>query len=321
MQKVGIVIVNYRTSALCVSCLASLARAVPRESTGVIVVDNDSADGSADRIAEAIAARGWSDWIELIARPVNDGYAGGNNVAIRKFLDEGEAPAYILLLNPDTLVSEGFLAPLIEALEREDSAGIAGSKLENEDGTVAVSAFRYPSVLGEIESMAGFGILSRLLGFARVAQPPPTSRALVDWLAGACMLIRTTTFQRIGLLDDRYFLYFEEVDFCLRARRHGIRCVYEPASSVVHLVGRSSGISGQNPRARRPAYWFESRQRYFAKNHGPVYAAAADLGWCAGLWIGRIKRRVKGEHEVLPEHFVADFLEHSALLKWMHSRR
>ena len=108
------------------------------------------------------------------------------------------------------------------------------------------------------------------------------------------MMVRRAVFDRVGLLDEGYFLYYEETDFCLRARRAGWECWYVPASRVVHLVGQSSGVTDRHrPRGRRPAYWFASRRRYFERNHGPGYAALASAAWAAGFALWRARRRVQ----------------------------
>src|SRR5204863_2390861 len=116
-----------------------------------------------------------------------------------------------------------------------------------------------------------------------VAPPVRTETFPTDWVAGASMIVRKAVFDAIGLMDDEYFMYFEEVDFCLRARRAGWPCWYVPASRVVHLVGQTSGVTDtRQVTKRRPKYWFDSRRRYFLVNHGAVKTALADLVWTAG---------------------------------------
>jgi GT2 family glycosyltransferase len=118
----------------------------------------------------------------------------------------------------------------------------------------------------------------------------------------------------VGLLDDRYFMYFEETDFCLRARRAGWTCWYVPASRVVHLVGQCSGVTDKSqPARRRPVYWFDSRRRYFVKNHGAVYALLADVAWTAGASVYRVRRLVQRKPDTDPPNFLTDFLRRSTL--------
>lgn len=134
------------------------------------------------------------------------------------------------------------------------------------------------------------------------------------------MMIRWTVFDRIGGFDDNYFLYFEETDFCFRAKKAGLSTWYVPASRVMHIGGQSTNVS--NPKAvpeRLPAYWFESRCRYFAVNHGIAYAMMTDVVALLAHGLGSLKRLAQGRrHQGVP-HFLADLLRHSAL--WPKNRQ
>jgi len=128
------------------------------------------------------------------------------------------------------------------------------------------------------------------------------------------MIVRRKVFENVGLLDERYFMYFEETDFCLRARRAGWTCWYIPASRVVHLVGQCSGVTDKKqPPRRRPVYWFDSRRRYFVKNHGRAYALLADMAWTAGMSVYRVRRLVQRKPDTDPPRFLSDFLRRSTL--------
>jgi GT2 family glycosyltransferase len=146
--------------------------------------------------------------------------------------------------------------------------------------------------------------------------PIPEQPRKIDWVSGAFMVIRRAVFDDIGLLDEGYFLYFEETDFTLRARRAGWSCWHVPQSRVVHLVGQSSGVTkkGQPPK-RVPAYWFEARSRYFILNHGRFYAAVTDALVAAALLLWRVRRIVQKRADVDPPHFLRDLVTHSALVK------
>src|SRR5262249_8484299 len=161
-------------------------------------------------------------------------------------------------------------------MKAHPEVGIAGSRLEDPDGTPQRCAFRFPSAASELEEGIRIGFVSRLLQHSVVAPPVRNEAHETDWVAGASMIVRRGVFDEIGLMDDEYFLYFEEVDFCLRARRGGWTCWYVPASRVVHLVGQASGVTDvKRPMKRRPRYWFESRSRYFRRNHGRAYKMLA----------------------------------------------
>lgn len=315
MSTLSIVIVNYRTAGLVVDCLHSLSEELAgRPDWRVVVVDNASGDGSADKLAAAIASEGWSNWAELLPLAHNPGFAGGNNAAIGPILDGPTPPDYVLLLNPDTVVRPGGVRELVVFMETHPSVGIAGSRLEEPDGTPQRCAFRFPSATAEFEEGVRVGAVSRLLQPWVVAPAVRNESHETDWVAGASMIVRRDVFRDIGMMDDRYFLYFEEVDFCLRARRAGWACWYVPASRVVHLVGQSSGVTDvKKPQKPRPRYWFESRSRYFRQNHGRAYKMLADLSWVFGFSLWRLRRKIQGKPDPDPPGLLGDFLRYNFL--------
>lgn len=317
------VIVNYNTPGLTVDCLASLDQERARGDVGrVVVVDNASPDGSAEKIRSAIAANGWSDWVELVPLAQNLGFAAGNNAAIRPLFEKKLLPEYVLLLNPDTVVRPGAVRILVEFLDAHPKAGLAGSRLEDPDGTPQRSAFRFPGVAGEFENGVRLGLVSRVLSRHVVAPPARDEAHPTDWLAGASLLVRREVFERIGLLDDGYFLYFEEVDFCRRARDAGWECWYVPASRVVHLVGQASGITDRKRAPKRvPPYWFAARRRYFRKHAGRLRGLAADLAWAAGFALWRVRRRLQRKPDADPPGLLADFVRHSVLTRLSRESR
>lgn len=315
MNRLPIVIVNYRTPGLVIDCLRSLVeevRTVPN--VRVYVVENASPDDSAAKIQEAIQKEGWSSWAELMAVDKNLGFAGGNNAALRPILAEEPYPDYVLLLNPDTVVRPGAVKALVDFMEANPKVGIAGSRLEYPDTTPQRSAFRFMGVASELEGGVRIGFVSKLLHKWLVAPPVRDEPHQTDWVAGASMIIRKDVFQAIGLMDDAYFLYYEEVDFCLRAYRAGWPCWYVPASRVVHLVGQASGVTDtKKPAKRVPTYWFESRRRYFQKNYGRLYNVLADLAWASGFACWRVRRWVQRKPDLDPPGYLGDFIRFNFL--------
>lgn len=307
-----IVIVNYRSAQLAIDCLASLAPQIGDVAGAhVVLTDNASGDGSLEVLRAAIAEHGWATWVELMPLPRNGGFAYGNNAAIRPAFETPgvEPPRYVLLLNPDTIARAGALARLVEFMDAHPEVGIAGSRLEYPDGEQHASRYRFPSILGEVEGGVRLGLVTRLLHEHMVAPPLVLHAHPIDWVAGASMIVRREVFESIGFMDEGYFLYYEEVDFCLRARRAGWPCWYVPDSRVAHLVGRSSGLTNlKEPARRRPRYWFESRRRYFVKNHGRAYAFCADVAFavCFGLW--RIRRVLQRKPDPDPPRMWSDFV-------------
>ncbi|HEX8911137.1 MAG TPA: glycosyltransferase family 2 protein [Humisphaera sp.] len=318
-MRLLVVILNYRSASLCIDCLRSLAPEVAANpGTRVVVADAPSGDDSPTRIPAAIGENAWGGWCEFKALEKNGGFAYGNNEALRPYLADGaDKPEYVLLLNPDTVVRPGAVPALVAFMDGHPQAGIAGSRLEHPDGRPQISAFRFPTVLSEIEAGLRLGPVSKLLKKRVVALPVPagTEPVRTDWVAGASMIVRREVLETVGLLDDGYFMYFEEVDFCLRAARAGWPCWYVPASRVVHLVGQSSGVTDvKQANKRRPRYWFESRRRYFVRNHGVLKTAAADVLWMLGFATYRARRVVQRKPDTDPAHLLGDFARNSVLV-------
>jgi GT2 family glycosyltransferase len=310
----AIIVVNYRTARLTIGCLASLLDdpALP-EGTHLMIVDGASGDGSTEAIAAAIEARNVQRRVSLLPLEVNGGFAYANNRAIEAIRARFGEPEFYLLLNPDTVVRASAVSRLLAFLKSNSDVGIAGARLEDPDGTPQACAFRFLSVASEFESEIRFGLVSRLLRrWSVVAQDLSDEPSRVDWVSGACMLVRSDVFKAIGLMDEAYFLYYEELDLTLRAARAGWECWYVPQSRVVHLVGQSTGVSKrEGKRPRRPRYWFDSRRRYFVKNHGRLYAFMADLAWISGYVGWRIRQFLTGQKNEDPPMLLQDFLRHS----------
>jgi N-acetylglucosaminyl-diphospho-decaprenol L-rhamnosyltransferase len=316
--RVLVVIVNYKTGRLVVECLASLEAEIARfPNARVVVVDNPSGDDSVEVIRSAVAERGWASWVAVLRSPLNGGFSYGNNQAIRPALASSEPPEYVWLLNPDTQVRPGALAELVRFMDDRPEVGITGSSIEEADGTVWPYAFRFPSFLSELDAGLKLGVVSKWLKDHVVTREMSNVPERVDWLPGASMMVRRRVFDAIGLMDEGYFLYFEETDFCLQAARAGFESWYVPASRVMHIAGQSTGVTGKQNIARRlPAYWFESRARYFMKNHGRLYGATTDLAWAASYATWRVRRRLQGKKvDEDPPHMLWDFLRHSTLVQ------
>jgi GT2 family glycosyltransferase len=315
--RLAVVIVNYRTAGLVVECLRSLAPQVAAiAGTRVVVVDNHSGDDSLERLGGAIAAEGWGAWATVRAAPRNAGFSAGNNEGLRPMLAAPDAPDWFLLLNPDTYVRPGALLALLDGVALRPRAGIAGSRLEDPDATPQPSTFRFHRALTEFERTLGLGLVSRALAPWSTVLAASAAPARVDWVSGASMLVRREVFQSVGLLDEGYFLYYEEVDLCLRCARAGWEVWYEPASRVVHLVGRATGVDPSNVALSIPTYVFESRRRYFVKNFGVAYAALADLAWITGHLLYRLRMRLLGRPRGSAPGQLRQFLRHGALLHW-----
>jgi hypothetical protein len=316
--KLLIAIVNYRSAGLVRDLLDSLAEEV-RSLPGVWVRigDNGSGDGSVQQLAEHIAKCGYSDFAELLDLERNGGFAFGNNRLIEAPLNAPEAqrPQYVLMLNPDTLVRPGAIRALLEFMNSRPDAGLAGSRLIDPDGSIQQSAFRFQGFFSEIDDGLRLGIVSKLLARWKVAAPQPLDQpSQCQWVAGASLIVRREVFERIGLMDEAYFLYFEEEDFCKRAADAGFTCWYVPSSIVVHLVGQTSGVTNkQDQNRRKPKFWFETRQRYFVRHYGVLKSFAIDLAHLTSFLLWRLRRRLQGKPDPDPAHYASDLLTKNLL--------
>ena len=319
-SNLTIVIVNYCTATLVIDCLASLAGEIADSpATKVIVIDNASGDNSATIIATAIAEHQWSDWAQLIPSGFNGGFAYGNNVAFRAAMAAETPPDLFWMLNPDTQVFPGTLAAFLDFFQSNSNVGIVGSLLFDGDQHPWPFAFRFPSFLSELERGACIGIVSRFLRNHRVPRSMGNAPEQVDWVSGASMVVRRETLEATGLMDEGYFLYYEETDLCLKARHHGWTCWYLPSAAVLHIAGQSTGLT-EAGFGRIPGYWFDARRRYFIMNHGRSYALLADICWIAGHLLWRALRRFRSREDRMIPFLFSDFVKGSAFLHGPHAR-
>lgn len=317
--QIAVIIVTYRTAQLAIDALRSVAdeREMPGMRIRVVVVDNSSED--LPLIAEAVASNGWSSWVTLIASPRNGGYGYGNNLGIAQAWRDGP-PDYVHLLNPDAQVRPGAIATLVRFLESRPDVGIAGGSFETRDGHDWPIAFRFPSLWSEIDAGLAFGVVTNLLHRWVVARPMDRTAQPTDWVCGASMLIRPAVFAAIGGFDENYFLYFEETDFCNRARKAGFPTWYVPESCVMHVGGQSTAVTSPDAGARRrPPYWFASRRRYFAVTFGVWQAMLIDVAALLANSLGFVKRLLLGRRRTAVSHFTRDLLRYSVL--WPGNRK
>lgn len=260
-----VVVVSYNTAELLRICLRSLRDSLARSADGcrshVVVVDNASTDGSA-----ALVRDEFSD-VDLIALDENRGFAAANNRAIR------EADSrYVLLLNPDTEVLGDAPAALVRFMDAHPTAGAAGGRLLNPDLTFQHSCFRFPTLPMSLFDF--FPINHRILDSRLNGRYPRSwyrQAFPIDHPLGACLIVRAEAIQRAGLLDEGYFMYCEEVDWCYRIRRAGWEVYYTPDAEIVHHGG-SSTRQNAGPMLIE---LHRSRDRFFRKHYGPIFATLA----------------------------------------------
>lgn len=283
--RLGAVILNYRTSDLTIGCLASLAGELEMVDGRAAVVDNFSDDGSAENISAWIAQSPLAARAQLIRSSVNSGFSGGCNRGIAAL----DADFY-LLLNSDARIREGALGALLSAADRHPEAGAIAPRLEFEDGTPQSSCFRFISPMSEFIAGAASGPISRMLRPFQVAPPVPKTVVEIDWASFACILLRKEAIRAAGPMDEGYFMYFEDADYCRQLANAGWKVIYDPAPRVVHLRGGSSPVKAALASGGRPpAYFYEARTRYFRKVYGPFGPFAANIMWLLGRGLARLR--------------------------------
>jgi GT2 family glycosyltransferase len=290
-----VVVVNYRTPELTVDCLRSLAPEIEAVAGArVVVVDNGSGDGSPERIEAAIRERAWSAWASLKALERNGGFAFGNN----RGLESVSGARYVLLLNSDTVVNPRALAHCLAVMDAEPTIGAMSCLVLNADGTPQNVARRFPTALRR--TVASLGLpwkLPALFGWADLEDATwdrRTTKRDVDWLGGAFLFVRGELVERIGLLDEDFFFYGEDIEFCHRVWQAGYRCHYDPGASITHLGGSSSDMTRLASVERVRHAW---RGRHLV--HEKLYGRASALACLAVdgvLLASRLAlRTIKGE--------------------------
>jgi hypothetical protein len=306
MHVAGIV-VNYRTAEMTVQVVNALRAEMQSFAPfRIYLVDNASGDESIPCFKEAATRDGWQGEVEIIQAPRNGGFGYGINQAVRRALASPSPPDHFYVLNSDAFADPGSLGRLVAFLDDHPSAGLAGSHIHGPDGKTQVACFRFPSLWGELEDAAAFGLLTRLLRKHVVSLPLPVSDCEVDWISGSSMLIRRSAFEQSGLFDEDYFLYFEEVDFCRSAKTAGFTSHFVAAAPITHIGAVSTGFSDET--RRMPSYWLDSRSRYFRKHHGVAYATACDVARILGLLIWHAKERALGRPAKTRPRLLRDLL-------------
>lgn len=318
-KDVAIIIVTYKSAQLAIDCLHSVRSQLDTPGLHIRCVVVDNASGDAPAIARAIEAEGWSAWVRLITADRNGGFAYGNNVGMRAAYEQGR-PDYIHLLNPDTVLRPGAVQALVGFLEANPKAGVAGGIFENSDASEWAIAFRFPSLLGEVAQSFQWGVVTRLLDRWNVPMQMGSVAQPVDWVSGASMMVRREVVDSIGGLDEGFFLYFEETEFCFRAKGAGYSVWYVPQSRVMHIAGQSTKVTERDAGPRRlPPYWFESRRRYFALTRNPGYAVLVDVATVLAAWAGSVKRIALLRPSTNAPYFLRDLASHSLI--WPRNRR
>lgn len=260
-MNLSIIIVNWNTRALLAQCLESVYTHSPDGEFEVFVVDNASTDGSAQMVRERFPQ------VQMIENSENVGFARANNQAIR--LARG---GYVLLLNSDAIVLPGAISAMVTFMKQHEMIGVLGPALLDEEENVQLSWARFPTIWSELR---GVHHRDREPFLDSIQSGQPVEAYQVDWMAGACLLVRRETIDQVGLMDERFFLYSEETDWCWRIKAAGWHNVYYSQARVVHFEGSSSAQD-------LPRTYFclhHSKILYMQKHFGVWRAALLRIGF------------------------------------------
>ncbi len=261
----SVIIVNWNVRDLLRSCLLSLSSTPsPLCSLETILVDNASSDDSVEMV------RGEFPSVQLIVNAENRGFPAANNQGLA--VAQGR---YVLLLNPDTEVLGSALATLVAYADAHPDVGVVGPQLLNPDGSVQSSRRRFPTLATALFESTWLQPLAphRLLQRYYLLDQPDDATLAVDWVDGAALLARRAAIAQVGPLDENFFMYSEELDWCRRFRQAGWRVVYLPTAQIVHHRGKSS----EQAVAARHIHFQTSKVRYFSKHHGALAAGLLRL--------------------------------------------
>ncbi len=284
--RILVSIINYRTAEMTIRCVATVMEELKGLNGRVVVVDNASGDDSADRIEAWIAEQGDGTPVRLIRSERNTGFSGGHNIGI----GAGEADLY-LVLNSDAELRPGFFRAMLAAAAARPEAGLFAPAIEREDGSVQDSCFRFPTPVSEFIRGANSGPVTKALSGWTVSLGPDPDEADIRWASFACILLRETMVREIGPLDEGYFMYFEDIDYCREARRKGWRIARVGQARALHLQGGSGPVKKlSRARKRLPAYFYASRSRFFYRSYGWAGLIAANLSWAAGRGVAQTRR-------------------------------
>ena len=250
--RLSIIIVNFNGSEHLLRCLESIAAHPPVVSAEVVVVDNASTDGSHAHVARFPSVR-------LVRLAENNGFSAGNNAGIRASTGE-----LLLLLNNDTLTPSGALDTLVARLDDDPRVAVVGPRLVDGEGRTELSFGPMISPFGELRQKVVLSLYERRFGaIERWVDSTTRREQFVDWVSGACLLVRRRVAEEVGLLDERFFLYTEDVDFCASIRARGWKVLFAPSAEIVHLRGRSraTAVHQSNVAYRR------SHLAFYEKHH------------------------------------------------------
>jgi GT2 family glycosyltransferase len=307
-----IVILNYRTARLTIDCLRSLADKLDEvPGTRALVVDNGSADGSDHQIAAAIADSGWSSWCELMALSDNLGFAAGNNRGLEKLKTTYRDCEWVLLLNSDTVVHPGALRHSHQVMLSDPKIGLMSCLLLNADGSLQNVTRAFPRPMTQVLSQFGLPwVFPRLFGWANVYDVSDDLLRVkrdCDWLGGAYMFMRRDALEQVGGMDESFFFYGEDIEFCHRFHRRGWRVHYDPAAAITHIGGSSSDPTRVAKKQKNVFMW-QARYQVQRKCFGRLAAVTVRAADIAAFGVRKLKMLLTGKSNTETYRNVSDAL-------------
>jgi N-acetylglucosaminyl-diphospho-decaprenol L-rhamnosyltransferase len=321
-MSLGIVIVNYRTPQVTLDCLTSVAAQVHDvPGTRVVLVDNASGDDSVPFLRDAIKRYGWN-WITLLTSPINRGFAGGCNLGIESLKQSQQLASFILLLNSDALLKPGVLRYCVDQMQSDPSIGVMSCMLLNPDHSVQNTARRLPTPARQAAYSLGLPwLFPSAFSWANLDDPGWDRRTLardVDWIGGTFMLIRRQTLESLGLLDERFFFYGEDAEFCHRAWKHGWRVRYDPGAAAVHL-GSASSDPTRLAAKHKNAFSWQARYQLQRRCYGRAAEMFIRIIDISSFGLRYLKLRIGGKQNT-PEFAVQRDI-FNLLIRWPQTQK
>jgi len=266
-MELSVIIVNWNTKDLLCQCLDSLNQVVKKIEMEIFVVDNGSMDGSGEAVRKRFPE------VKLVENQLNLGFAKANNQALT--LSKGK---YVFLLNPDTQVKEGAIEKMLSFMQSHPEAGAVGAQLLNSDGSKQNSIANFPSLATEFlnKSLLRWLFPQKFPGKEKDYFDPIE----VDSVIGACMMVRRGAIDNVGLLDEDYFLFLEETDWCYRMKKAGWKIYHIPQAEIFHFQGKSAEAN----KKRAKVEYYRSRYQFFKKNRGGSQWFILLIGLMVRLW-------------------------------------
>lgn len=291
--EIAVSIINYKTAEMTLGCVQSALDDLQGLNGCVVITDNLSNDGSVEKIEGWIAEQPASTPVIFVKSDSNSGFSGGNNQGFAACDAE-----FYLVLNSDAYIRPGFFRALLAAARAHPEAGFFAPRIDFEEGGTQNSCFRFHTPVSEFLRAAKLRLFERVFPRHAVPMGPEPDPDQIEWASFACLLLRGQMMREIGPMDEGYFLYYEDAEYCLRAQRAGWPVIHVPQAQAVHLRGGSGPVKAlEKKKAELPLYFYAARTRYFYQSHGRLGLLAANLAWYLGRGFKGAARLLGGSDE------------------------